>query len=557
MIWIAAALATPDFSGEPLATYTGEETHLQDGSVQLWGQIELHDDGDRLLFSQEDFNASLEWPQESDWAPWIHSMFGTGTPPSSSFLLHSGTLEPISEGTPILFVPGAGDNGSRGFIVMASRMNQAQRPVFVVTFAHPHGDLFMQAEVVADAIERIKQRRGVDEVDVVGHSKGAIAAAIYASHHADAEWPSSAYEQVGTEYRRDIRRFVAIGAPLGGIDTAYRWPAQNWLSLDAEDAFSPSSWGTWYPYTTANLVVTEDLSEQDHLSGGGDLFPGHRQLLRRQDHDLPGESWLGAYSVQQDWYTTYEGGFGYVSHSEGIDAAIADGGHLLDALEANGVDPEVELYVLAGENPLLHNGAEYQWIAAMGEAWVDYATAGVDLWAELLAQATEQAGVTDLDADEVRGLAQGKLVLGEISGPSDGLVFVSSATHTDTLTARGAEVAEVRVVDLAHLDLLYASEITGEILISTGEADPTEDGWMRAVGQRYVEADTLGWVETVLADPVEVDTGDPIEDTGLVEDGPGNPDGSGRLARNCDGCATGPGALGVAWLALLLLRRRG
>ncbi|HJN72965.1 MAG TPA: hypothetical protein QGF58_03425 [Myxococcota bacterium] len=555
MIWIATALATTDFTGTPVTTYTGEETFLQDGSVQLWGQIELHEDGDRLLFVQEDFNDSLEWPADSDWAPWIHQMFGTGDPHSSNFLLHSAPLEPISEGTPILLVPGAGDNGSRGFIVMASRLDGSGRPVFVLTFAHPHGDVFMQAEIVADAIERIRQRRGVSQVDVVGHSKGAIAAAVYASNHSSASWPSSAYEQVGTEYANDIRRFVAIGAPLDGIDTAYRWPAQNWLSLESDEAFSPSSWSTYYPYTTANLYVTQDLSEQDHLSDGGDLFPGHRQLLRRQAHALPGESFLGPYSVQQDWYTTYEGGLGYVSWSEGIDAAIDDAGDLLAALEENGVDPEVELFVLAGENPLLHNGAEYQWIAAFGESWVDVATAGLDAWAELLAEAAEEAGVVDIDPDELRGLVQGKLVLGEISGPSDGLVFLSSATRVETLTGRGASVGELRVVDLAHLDLLYASEITGQILIDAGEADPTEDGWMRAVGERYVEADTLGWVETVLADP---DTDEPdIDDTGFVEDDdPGDPDGSGRLARNCDGCASGTGALGAAWLGLLVLRRR-
>jgi len=557
VIWISVALATSDFDGTPVATYTGDETHLQDGSVQLWGQIELHEDGDSLLFAQEDFNDGLAWPAESDWAPWIHSMFGSGTPHSSNFLLHSGTLEPISEGTPILFVPGAGDNGSRGFIVMASRMNATMRPVFVLTFAHPHGDVFMQAEVVADAIARIKERRGVDQVDVVGHSKGAIAAAVYASNHASASWPSSAYEQVGTEYSNDIRRFVAIGAPLDGIDTAYRWSAQNWAALDADAAISPSSWSTYYPYTTGNLAVSEDLSAQDHLRSGGDLFPGHRQLLRRQDHALPGESWLGAYSLQQDWYTTYEGGFGYLSHSEGIDAAIEDGGDLIGALEDNGVDPSVELFVLAGENPLLHNGAEYQWIATFGESWVDIATSGVDAWAELLADAVEQAGVSEVDSVEVRGLVQGKLVLGEISGPSDGLVFLSSATHAETLTGRGASVTEVKVVDLAHLDLLYASPVTGEILIETGEADPTEDGWMRAVGERYVEADTLGWVQSVLEDPSEsVDTGDTgVGDTG-VEDGPGSPDGTGNVKRNCDGCASGPPALALGWLGVLLLRRR-
>ena len=67
-----------------------------------------------------------------------------------------GPRETIATGTPILFVPGAGDNASRGFITMATHMDELNRPVYALTFAHPHGDVFMQAELVANAIARIK-----------------------------------------------------------------------------------------------------------------------------------------------------------------------------------------------------------------------------------------------------------------------------------------------------------------------------------------------------------------------------------------------------------------
>ena len=49
-------------------------------------------------------------------------------------------------------MPGAGDNGSRGFVTLATKLDRTNRPVFALTFAHPHGDLFLQAETVADAI---------------------------------------------------------------------------------------------------------------------------------------------------------------------------------------------------------------------------------------------------------------------------------------------------------------------------------------------------------------------------------------------------------------------
>ncbi len=38
---------------------------------------------------------------------------------------------------------------------------------------------------------------------------------------------------------------------------------------------------------------------------------------------------------EPDWYTTYEGGHGFVSHSKGIDHYIEEGGNLIERLNAN------------------------------------------------------------------------------------------------------------------------------------------------------------------------------------------------------------------------------
>ena len=70
-----------------------------------------------------------------------------------------GPSSAIASGTPILFVPGAADNGSRGFITMAWHQDLIGRPVYALTFAHPHGDAFEQAELIADAIARFHTDR--------------------------------------------------------------------------------------------------------------------------------------------------------------------------------------------------------------------------------------------------------------------------------------------------------------------------------------------------------------------------------------------------------------
>lgn len=561
------AFATSGFDpSTPAQRYEGDETWTQEGDVKIWAAVERWQDPDRTLFQQEEFNAALSW-KDSTASPWIRTCFASSTPHSSAFLLHVGIHEPTAEGTPILFVHGAGDNGTRSWVTMGTRMDKANRPVYAVTFAHPHGDVFQQAEIVADAIAVIKARTGSDQVDVVAHSKGGVAAFVYAANGTGANWGDAAYASKGTAYRGDIRRLVLIATPLMGVDTSYRWTGPNLLQLDPAVAIAPTSWSTYYPYSTSNPYVTDDLTAQDFHPEDGDYFPGQRQLLARQDHDLPGSlTWLGGYSLQPDWYTTYEGGYGYYSYSQGIDAAIEDGGNLIAKMASRGVEPGIEVFLLAGTNPLMPNGDE-----AYAELWKDVATE--EEWQQLIDDIDAHGTPLTANEDELDGLEKGWLVLGEVTGPSDGVVFTESALAEAVVAKRGATVVETYAPNLSHLDLLYASPITGQMLIDAGNSNPAEDGWMRAVGQRYIDADTLGWVERVLADeaPVDTDTG---EDTDLPDDtdtgGPDDTDPAGdggereTQPRPCGGCdlsrgggrlASHPAVL-FAILAVLTLTRR-
>ncbi len=560
------AQATTGFDPlNPAARYTDTHTYTLDGTTRIWSAIERLEDPDRTLFHAEDFNDLSQWKDADPFAPYVLDAFGGARPGSWSALLHMGPAEEVGEGTPILFVPGAGDNASRGFVTMATKMDREWRPVYALTFAHPHGDVFLHAEMIANAIARIKARTGATQVDIVSHSKGGIATAVYLSSEAGVDWGHDAYESVGTTYRGDVRRAVFIAAPLDGIDTAWRWPSANYASLETDLAIAPTSWNTYYPYTTVNLLVSQDLTSQDFLAeGDADLFPGHRQLLRSQDHPLPGSlPWLGTYMMQQDWFTTYEGGLGYYSHSDGIDAAIEDGGFLLDELQAQGVHPDIEIFVLAGENPLMPSAAGDFAASYFDETFTEMAQESATTWGDFIANVVGDGLLAvDISEAEVAGIASGKLVLGEISGPSDGVVFASSATHTEMLTARGAEVVEVKIVNLSHMDMLYASPITGQALIDLADEAP-ENAYMRPYGERYIEADTLGWLVEVLADS-EGDTGD-TGDTGTMGDmgDTGEPvdkddllGGQGQGCESCNGTGSTPTSLAALLPFLLLLARR-
>lgn len=570
---LSLALATSGFDPTtPEATFTGTEVENLEGTVRLWSAIERLEDPDRTLFGAGQYNSVTAWPSSASWAPYIATCFGSSKPHTSKFLLHVGPSSAIASGTPILFVPGAADNGSRGFITMAWHQDLIGRPVYALTFAHPHGDAFEQAEQVADAIARIRQRTGAAQVDVVAHSKGGIAASIYASNSGGASWSDTAYAAVGTEYRGDIRRLVLIATPIGGIDTAFRWPNANYLALDTDGTLSPSSWQAYYPYTTGNPYVSTDLSGQDFYAADGDLFPGQRQLYARQAHDLPGSlPFLGAYAMQQDWYTTYEGGYGYYSYSEGVDAVVEAGGGVLDALAENGLDPAVSLYVLAGNNPLMPNGSSDYAADLFGDAWAESGALTLRQWGDIVSAAIGDGLVgVGVSEEEIQGLVAGDVILGEISGESDGLVFIESATAGERLTSRGATLVDTHIANLSHLDLLYASPITGELLIEAGAADD-DDAWMIAFGERYSEENTIGIVEAWLDDGGDTG-GDTGSDTGSDDTAVADDTDSGLLGEDefgsmpsalpeecgaCNGAASAPGGgLAVLFVSGLIVRRR-
>jgi len=96
-----------------------------------------------------------------------------------------------------------------------------------------------------------------------------------------------------------------------------------------------------------------------------------------------------------------------MSHSRGIEAALADGGYLIERLEKQGLEPDIELSVLAGTSCLfgmipLSGGAE-----------------------------------------------------------SDGVVFLDSVFNTGAMVKRGARLQGKQTLPLNHIELLYHPQAAG------------------------------------------------------------------------------------------------
>lgn len=317
----------------------------------------------------------------------IAAHFGTNTPAADQYLLHLAPgWDKNRHMVPVVLVHGAGldatsytDLYSMGFQGLQQQLVEMGYRVFAVTFSHPHGDNYIQAEQLADALTRVKELSKAAKVDIIAHSKGGLAARLYLAGKSS------------TPYRGDIRRYIMLGVPNMGLDYPFRNPLLNYL------VYTSGSNGVMAWDQILSMGIMVNTSQRAIYNDG--CFPGQAQMLYRWDDEYPLDI------LQQDWWTTYFGGSGFVSHSRGIDAAIQDGDSLIARLDKWGVAPDVEISILAGNNSRFNTFP------------------------------------------------------GESSGPSDGVVFTASVLHSDGLLNGGAKMRDKSVLHVNHMELLFARRV--------------------------------------------------------------------------------------------------
>lgn len=406
------------FAGEVRAELVlVKETEGRDSSP--WERIELLKDTDRH-FVYEEFHYKGRRTHSI-----TQKAFGTNTPHSSQFLLHyAPNWHKATRPVPILLVHGAGDNATRGFahpwVFDIPADGKIEKPgimqdlakkgfaVFAITFSHPHGDNFLQAQQVANAINRIRQVTGAGQVDVLCHSKGAMSVRIYAS---DLAADYEKYDWI-TPFQKDIRKVLFVASPLKGIDTAFRYYAYNFTVMYQDMAAPVGPTGmTWQ----GKWVKTSQHNE---------LFPGQFQMLHnwvKEGISLNYQSATPDMNLSQ--IALYYGGISTLLKSEGIDKTIQKAGDVINSLCRKGMDPSVTCHILAGSK---------QEIDSIKFFWLE-------------------------------------IPVGEFADASDGVLFLKSATYEKGLTARGAKVKSKKVLKTHHVGvtvlpeaLNYISEVFSE-----------------------------------------------------------------------------------------------
>ncbi len=326
------------------ATYT---TSIANG----WDKVERYDSNNSNL-TQETFPPDGRGDQTGQ----RKTFFGSdATPHSAKFLLyHAPNWDTNTKEIPVLLVHGAnqdadiawanpneaGNYGCGRASCPSTGLMQALESddfkVFAISFAHKNGDGYFWAEQIANAIEIIKSKTGESKVDVVSWSKSAFNARMYIS---------SLTQSWGTNYRNDVNRLIMLGGPNNGVDWSFR---HGWLL-------------TLTVYPTCGGVINGPTAHDKiycywawrngpEWTYSSSYFPGASQMLK---------PWISTYSLpvyEQDWYTTYHGGWGYYTHAQGINAYT--GGSLVDSLRTATTSSTVPVHNLCGDQAdiaLLHN----------------------------------------------------------------------------------------------------------------------------------------------------------------------------------------------------------
>lgn len=345
---VAAALAVLPPSAVAATTGVGAQLSLVRAytSVQNgWSKVELWQDNDSA------------WPAEhylpdgrDDQSGQPKTLFGAGEPPGSEFLLYQAPGALTNSGRTVLLVMGANDSVDREYanpgLNGAGTCGAASCPstglmqylsglgyrVFAVDFANIQGNNYEWAQTISDALQVMSSETGAATADLVAWSKGAFAARMYVSSVAPS-W--------GRPYQNNVARLILMGNPNGGLDYTFAH------GTEANPQIYPECGGSLNgPSPSQSYVCFGVLYSEPNLSINSAYFTGQRQMLARWDGTF------GVDETQQDWYTTYYGGTGFVSTSNGIQNAISNGS-LVASTQQSGVPASVPTYLLCGGSPTI------------------------------------------------------------------------------------------------------------------------------------------------------------------------------------------------------------
>ena len=210
---------------------------------------------------------------------------------------------------------------------------------------------------------------------------------------------SSVTQASGTPYQNDVRKLLLLGGPNGGFDYIFRYGINHNFGIAA-----PCGGTTNAPMPHTSMTcngISFELEEQSiFTTEKGNFYPGQKQMVARWDSIFP------VLPTSQDFFTTYNGGVGFFSEGLGIDVAIAQGS-LIEPIQSAQSPAAVKTYMLCGNTP------------------------------------------------NIPGIPN------EISGPSDGVVFIDSCLDPKGITT----VTDTATIPVNHLQLGWEAPATAQVAL--------------------------------------------------------------------------------------------
>jgi hypothetical protein len=349
---------------------------------------------------------------------------GPTRPEARFVLLHKGPRTKAGQcGTrPVLLVHGAAQtadmwlfplgndghgNGYPGQALatgLVQALEATNRCVYAVTFGNFHGDIFSEAIHLANVIDRLKALHpGTQKIDLIAWSKGALAADAYLANAAD--WTgfstrtfdaiAAAEAQNVPRYRDDVRSYISLAGPHGGIDLSFRHPtysqavanlpaalpmsqspiAWSWLSAVQCATFGPDAGtnpyaasvckdrgGTWPDFFSRIVVsnITGLDQNGDVLSAGA--LAALNQGASGFSFDEYNASIFGAVDQKGRWVSPYHGQLQAIADWRSVHPVPDRSG-----AEWQGVDPDHTNWFTWITSKLAYN----PWNAFVSAGWLD------------------------------------------------------------------------------------------------------------------------------------------------------------------------------------------
>lgn len=303
-----------------------------------WHSTELLRDRDEI-FKQQVFS-----PRTKHRDPEIIEAFGSDAPHSGDALLHYAGPPPAGarkKETPVLLIHGATKNGNFWWDPSEDGKNEGL-PQKLRAEGH---EVFALTFAHNQDDNFLWAEQIANAIAEIKKDTGAEQVDLVA--HSKGGVPARLYVSdvrrdgvEATPYQGDVRRVVLVGAPNGGIDFSFRHPSANYALLSGGDNHKFNAPVSWERAILYGLP--RNVSEQGFSSKAPDYYPGQRQLLADLSDDHP------LSPLEPDWYTTYHGGHGFVSYSKGIQHYIDEGENVIERLRQNPIPKEIEVAVVAG-----------------------------------------------------------------------------------------------------------------------------------------------------------------------------------------------------------------